>query len=149
MLTPYAIDAFQDIAKGEMHASKRNGAGEILAGDGDRCPRGRSRLERRNPALQFKAAQEIMDREGTLAKVSKSSVQVETKPNTQVDPNVMGNLMSLLASAPRSGDGGLTAAATGGFTMNAEAATKQQITMAEENTTKSLEELDLSNSKPN
>jgi transposase-like protein len=106
-------------------------------------------LNKRNPALQFKAAQEIMDREGPLAKVRKSSVQLETKPNTQVDPNVMGNLMSLLASAPRSGDGGLTAAATGGFTMNAEAATKQQITMAEENTTKSLEELDLSNSKPN
>ena len=106
-------------------------------------------LNRKNPALQFKAAQEIMDREGTLAKVSKSSVQVETKPNTQVDPTVMGNLMSLLASAPRSSGGGLIDAATGGFTMKADQATKQQITMAEDNTQKSLEELDLSTQKPN
>jgi hypothetical protein len=106
-------------------------------------------LNKKNPALQFKAAQEIMDREGTLAKVSKSSVQVEQKPNTNVDPTIMGNLMSLLASAPRSGDGNLTSASTGGFTMNAEQASAQQITMAEDNTVKSLEELDLSQAKPN
>lgn len=52
------------------------------------------------PNLQFKAAQEILDREGNLAKVSKTSVSFEKTPNMQVDPTVASNLMALLASAP-------------------------------------------------
>lgn len=106
-------------------------------------------LNRKNPNLQFKAALEVMDREGSMAKVSKSSVTVETKPNMAVDPTVASNLMQLLASAPRSTNDSSISASTGGFTVSASAAGAQQITMSEDNTEKTLEELDLSNSKPN
>jgi hypothetical protein len=106
-------------------------------------------LNKRNPQLQFKAALEVMDREGSLAKVSKSSVAVEVKPNMQVDPTVAANLMDLLASAPRSEGASTINAATGGFTLNAIAAERQQIDMSRDNTADTLENLDLSNKKPN
>lgn len=106
-------------------------------------------LNKRNPNLQFKAALEIMDREGTLAKVSKTSVQVETKPAMEVDATVASNLMQLLASAPRSTGPDSISAATGGFTLSATEAAAQQVTMSRDNTSKTLEDLDLSDKKPN
>ena len=106
-------------------------------------------LNKRNPQLQFKAAIEIMDREGTLAKVSKSSVTVETKPNMQVDPTVAANLMDLLASAPQADRANSIGAATGGFTLSAIQAEKQQIDLQRDNTPAALEALDLSDKKPN
>jgi hypothetical protein len=107
-------------------------------------------LNKKNPQLQFKAALEVMDREGSMAKVSKSSVTVETKPNMQVDPNVAANLMSLLANAPRTdGASHIDATCGGDFTRSAPAAEAQQVDMSRDNTTKTLEELDLSTSKPN
>ena len=50
--------------------------------------------------LQYKAATDILDREGNLAKVSKTSVSIEQVPNMQVDPLVAANLLSLLSNAP-------------------------------------------------
>lgn len=95
-------------------------------------------------ALQFKAAQEVMDREGTLAKVSKSSVSVETKPNMVSDPNVVANLMSLLTGAPNA-----ASTISADFTISAQDAGIQQQGMSEDNTQDTLNKLDLSGSKPN
>jgi hypothetical protein len=95
-------------------------------------------------ALQFKAAQEVMDREGTLAKVSKSSVSVETKPNMVSDPNVVSNLMALLSGAPSVSD-----KMSADFTISAQDAGIQQQGMSEDNTQDTLNKLDLSNQKPN
>lgn len=107
-------------------------------------------LNKRNPALQFKAALEIMDREGSMAKVSKSSVAVEVKPNMQVDPNVASNLMALLSSAPNiSNSSDLINGMGGSFTKTAAQAGQQQIDMALDNTERTLENLDLSDKKPN
>jgi len=103
-------------------------------------------LGKYGPNLRFKAALEVMDREGTLAKVSKSSVTVETKPNMAVDQSVANNLMALLAGAPKSTS---MNEAAGGFTVSAGAAGEQMRGMSEENTEKTLEELDLSLQKPN
>jgi hypothetical protein len=107
-------------------------------------------LGKYGPNLRFKAALEVMDREGTLAKVSKSSVAVEVKPNMQVDANVANNLMTLLAGAPKTTDMANTAGpASGGFTVSAQDAGAQMQGMSEDNTEKTLEQLDLSLQKPN
>jgi len=106
------------------------------------------------PGLQYKAALEVMDREGTMAKVSKSSVTVEQKPNMNVDPQVQQNLLSLLASAPTSTpitDVSISAGG-GSFTTSALNAASVVRGMSESNTEKTLEALvqvDLSTQKPN
>lgn len=99
--------------------------------------------------LRFKAAQEVMDRNGELAKISKSSVTVEHKPNLVGDPSVVSNLMQLLNSAPSTTSANEVSAATGGFTVSAQVAGAQQITMSADNTERTLEQLDLSALKPN
>lgn len=99
------------------------------------------------PALAFKAAQEVLDREGTNAKVSKSTVTHEVKPSMAVDPTIASNLMALMGAAPVSTDAQI--AAGDGFTRSAHDAFGQQQIMSEENTAKTLEELDLSTFKPN
>jgi hypothetical protein len=100
------------------------------------------------PAIAFKAAQEVMDREGTNAKVSKSSVQVTHIPNTAIDPAVASNLMQLLAAAPVSSTSA-DIITGGGFTRSAQEALSQQTLMADDNTAATLEQLDLSKLKPN
>lgn len=103
----------------------------------------RNALLSKNEGIRMKAAMEVFDREGTHAKVSKSSVAVTTVPNMASDPNVVSNLMQLLSAAPQSGGGAEISAATGGFTMSAQDAGAQQVSMAQDNTEQTLEELDL------
>jgi len=107
----------------------------------------RNALLSKNENIRVKAAFEVMDREGTMAKVSKSSVSVEVKPNLGIDAGVASNLMALLAGAPRSSDAEITTGS--GFTISADAAGIQQGSMGEDNTEKTLEALDLSTQKPN
>lgn len=98
---------------------------------------------------QVKCALEVMDREGTLAKVSKTSVSITDKPDISINPQVASNLMALLSSAPTTSDSEIAA---GQFTVNAAEAAIQQVEMGETNTSKTLESfdsLDLSKSKPN
>lgn len=109
----------------------------------------RNALLSKNENIRIKAAFEVMDREGTLAKVSKSSVAVEVKPAMQVDPRVAGNLIALLAGAPQNGGGAEINATTGGFTIQAGAAAIQDKDMAESNDMTILDSIDLSNQKPN
>lgn len=54
-------------------------------------------MGKHGPALAFKAAQEILDREGNLAKVSKSEVKVTNPPNLEADPTIIGNIITMLA----------------------------------------------------
>lgn len=96
--------------------------------------------------IQFKAATEVLDREGTNAKVSKSTVAHEVQVPLGVDPSIAANLMQLLAGAPTSTNSQIVA---GNFTKTAQEAFKQQVTMGESNTEKSLEDLDMTGSKPN
>lgn len=109
----------------------------------------RNALLSKNENIRVRAAMEVFDREGTHAKVSKSSVAIVQAPNMTVDPLVASNLMQLLASAPPNGSGAEIGAATGAFTMTAQEAGAQQVTMAQDNTEKTLEELDLPAVKPN
>lgn len=97
--------------------------------------------------LQFKAATEVLNREGTNAPVSKSTVTHEVKPAVGVDPTVAANLMALFAAAPASG--GLETGSANGFTRTAQEAGMQQAAMQDTNNEATLEMLDLSNSKPN
>lgn len=57
-------------------------------------------MGKKGHALQFKAATEIMNREGNLAPVSKSEVKVERVPVLEADPTVVSSLLDLLNSAP-------------------------------------------------
>jgi hypothetical protein len=97
--------------------------------------------------LAFKAATEVLDREGTNAKVSKSTVAHEIIPPMGVKPEVVSDLMQLLAGAPT--NAAQNTDASGGFTLSAQESFKQQLSMNENTTEKTLEELDLSNKKPN
>lgn len=105
-------------------------------------------LNRKNPNLQFKAALEVMDREGSMAKVSKTSVAVNVVPHMQVDAEVSTNLMALLAGAPQSNSANSVSASTGGFTITAQDAAVQQTTMKDD-TGEVLETLEIKDSKPN
>jgi len=109
----------------------------------------RDTLLSKNQNLRFKAATEILNREGTLAAVSKTQVAVHTVPDMAADQNVVSTLMSLLSQAPKtqSSSGELV----GGFTISAENAAVQQKGMSEDNNKESLEALDaiLKDSKPN
>lgn len=97
--------------------------------------------------IQFKAAQEVLDREGTNAKVSKSSVSIENKTDLSINPQVAANLMALLSSAPVTTDAQIV---SGGFTQRADDALSQQKNMSNSDTTKLiLEAIDLSDKTPN
>lgn len=109
----------------------------------------RNALMSKNENVRIKAAFEVMDREGTLAKVSKTSVAVEVKPAMSVDPRVASNLISLLAGAPQTTPQSEIEAATGGFTIRASETSIQDKDMAENNGMEILDSIDLSDRKPN
>ena len=92
-------------------------------------------------AIQFKAATEVLDREGTNAKVSKSTVSHEVVPAMGVKPEVVNDLMALLAGAPTN--------ASNDFTRTSQDAFTQQIAMGENTTEQTLAELNLGDKKPN
>jgi hypothetical protein len=109
----------------------------------------RNALTSKNESLRFKAAAEVMDREGTLAKVSKSSVAVVVAPNLEIDASVAQNIMTLMAGAPKSSDAQIVA--SDGFTVSADAAGVQQKGMSDDNNTNLLDTLDIlvKDQKPN
>jgi hypothetical protein len=108
----------------------------------------RNALLSKNENVRVKAAFEVLDREGTMAKVSKSSVSVTTVPDVTADPTIQNNIMQLLAQAPLINPSGPEAISmSGGFTQSAAAAGKQQIALDEVGE-ELLEELDIQ-TKPN
>lgn len=108
----------------------------------------RNALLSKNENIRVRAAMEVFDREGTHAKVSKSTVSVTNIPNMQADPAVVSNLMQLLASAPANNPGSAEVAATGGFTVSAQQAGIQQKMMENELDETTLEDLEIT-TKPN
>lgn len=111
----------------------------------------RNALLSKNEAMRFKAATEVMDREGNLAKVSKTSVSLEKNPDMRVDPDVAQNLMQLLTNAPILTHSQEITAATGGFTSSSAGpdTANLRVGMTAEDAEAALEELDLSLQKPN
>jgi hypothetical protein len=111
----------------------------------------RNALLSKNENLRTKAAFEVLDREGTMAKVSKSSVALVQNPDLNVDPSVQSNIMSLLMNAPiianAAGPEAISLATSGGFTQTAKEAGIQQIELGEASE-EQLESLDIK-TKPN
>lgn len=100
-------------------------------------------------ALAFKAATEVLDREGTNAKVSKSSVTHEIKTSMDVDPEIASNLMSLFATAPSADSAAASVdGSTNNFTRTAASSQIQEGSMGEVNSPEFLESLDVKG-KPN
>lgn len=94
-------------------------------------------------ALAYKAAADIMDREGNLAKVSKTTVSLENIPNMSIDPLIASNLMALLGTAPKRLET-IEAQITpdNPFTQNASVAESTQFELSELNTEEMLDKLD-------
>jgi hypothetical protein len=94
-------------------------------------------------ALAYKAAADIMDREGNLAKVSKTTVSLENIPNMSIDPLIASNLMALLGTAPKRLET-VEAQITpdNPFTQNASVAESTQFELSELNTEEMLDKLD-------
>lgn len=110
----------------------------------------RNALLSKNESIRMRAAETVMDREGTHVKVSKTNVSVTETPSMDVNPHVASSIMQLLAGAPRSDGAGGILAATGGFTKTAAEAGIQQGAMLDSNDVDLLDNLELpEDSKPN
>lgn len=98
---------------------------------------------RMGPQAQYKASLEVLDRDGAIAKVSRTQVSVTTPPSMVIDASITNNLIALLQSAPT--------ANSDPFTTNSAEALGQQKAMAisNEETDQQLEDIDLSDRKPN
>lgn len=110
----------------------------------------RNALLSKNENIRIKAAFEVLDREGSMAKVSKSSVALVSNPDLEIDPSVQGNIMVLLAGAPtiQSGSPGeVEALSTAGFTLSAKDSAIQQVNL-EEDSVDQLADLEIK-TKPN
>lgn len=108
----------------------------------------RNALLSKNENIRTKAAFEVLDREGTMAKVSKSSVTLNPNVDLKTDPNVASNIMQLLAAAPvNPSSAEAIDAATGSFTISAKDSAIQQVSL-EEDSVDQLADFDLK-TKPN
>jgi hypothetical protein len=110
----------------------------------------RNALLSKNENIRLKAATEIFDREGSHAKISKSSVSITNAPEMRGDPSVVSNIMQLLASAPISNGSDLTAldvTLSGGFTSSAAKSIEDQAEFVAE--TEILDHLIVEDKKPN
>jgi hypothetical protein len=109
----------------------------------------RNSLLSKNEHIRIKAAFEVLDREGTMAKVSKSSVSLVPNPDLKLDPSVQSNIMALLMAAPiiQQGAGEVEAVSSVGFTLTAKESSIQQVSL-EEDSVDQLADLE-SKTKPN
>ncbi len=98
----------------------------------------RNALFSKNENIKMKAIAEVMDRDGKFAKVSKTSVKLDTSPDLK-EVNQIGNeLAALLAMGSNSS----------GFTVTAVESDQMQKNL-NQNASKSLEDIDLTGSTPN
>lgn len=105
----------------------------------------RSCLLSNNPNIKMKAIETVLDREGTLAKISKSTVKHEVGVDLAKTNATAIDIMALLGRPV--GQEITEIDIAGGFTINAAAATAQVKNMSEAIDEKTLEALDLSNLK--
>jgi GTP1/Obg family GTP-binding protein len=134
----------------ELRADTDNARAELASMVPSAMMQIRNALLSKNENIRVKAAFEILDRDGNLAKVSKSSVALVANPDLKLDPAIQGNIMALLAGAPQTqagSPGEVEALSTAGFTLTAKESSIQQITL-EEDSADQLADLELK-TKPN
>lgn len=78
-------------------------------------------LDRNNPALRLRAAQDLLDREGTLAKVSRTEVKAHVEYDFTQHEGVASSLLSALQQTEASRDQDLGAADFSSAGLNKEA----------------------------
>lgn len=96
-----------------------------------------------NQAIALRAVGEILDRDGNHSKVSRTSVTLENQVDMGATNQIGQNILNVLRGQP-SGGGAVAA----GFTIGAAAAKAQINLMADQITDKTLEDIDLSATKP-
>lgn len=102
--TPEYISLRTQIASGIVSQADRNMMEDIEANDGllkDMVPEALlalrdAILDRNNPALRLRAAQDLLDREGTLAKVSKTEVKAKMEYDYNKHESVSTSLLDAL-----------------------------------------------------
>lgn len=100
----------------------------------------RTALVSKNEQIKMRAIEQVLDREGTLSRVSRTSVSLETKPDLTQANSVGSDLLSLLQNAvPVSG----MDKQAPNFTMTAAQASAQATAMRDTIDNKTLEEIDL------
>lgn len=100
-----------------------------------------------NQNISLKALQDVLDREGTHAKVSRTAIDVKEQVNLNVVNQVAANILNVLANAPKSPtasleDKALEDEVTAEFTRGATDSTSQLYEMEEEIAEKTLDDLD-------
>jgi hypothetical protein len=106
----------------------------------------RNSLLSTNPTIALRAATEIMDRDGKLAKVSKVNVHHDESPNLDNVNTISSNIMALLSQGANSAN---SVSILESFTVSAARAGEQIRVMSEDIDEKALKNIDMSNSKPN
>ena len=101
----------------------------------------RSAVLSKNEKIRLDAAREILDREGTLSKVSRTSVSLNKIPDMTTEAELSKDLVALL-QAPQTPTNQISSIGLNGFTVNASASKKQVEEMANVITPDSLEELE-------
>ena len=104
----------------------------------------RSALLSKNEQIKMRAITEVMDREGTLSRVSRTSVSLESKPDMSQASITGQSLLSLLQSAAPTEAQKIEVTTNGAFTMNASDASIQATKMRDTIDQKTLDEIDAS-----
>lgn len=97
-----------------------------------------------NQHISYKAAQDILDREGTHAKVSRTAIDVKEQVNLSVVNQVAASIQNILNNAPKMPEGDNNAAADidAEFTRGATDSTSQLYQMEEAINKNTLEDID-------
>jgi hypothetical protein len=104
----------------------------------------RTMLLSKDERVKMKAVTEIMDREGTLSRVSRTSVSLENKPDLTQAARTGQDLLALLQSARSTPELEQTGISHSSFTVNAGEATAQAKMMRDSLDAKDLEDIDAS-----
>ena len=104
-----------------------------------------------NPHVALKATQDVLDREGTHAKVSRTAIDVKEQVNLNIVSQVAQSIRDVLANAPKlpEQEDSAQSAIEAEFTKGATDATSQIYMMEEAITKESLESLDVKKLKVN
>jgi hypothetical protein len=101
----------------------------------------------RNPNIALRATQEILDREGNFAKVSKSSVELKTPEDLSNASKVGNEMLSILRGInPNTIQADPVSGIAPGFTLSAADAKQQAKDMGDSITEHTLDEIDAANS---
>lgn len=102
-----------------------------------------------NQHIALKATQDVLDREGTHAKVSRTAIDVKEQVNLNVVNQVAANIMNVLANAPKTPEIKAEDEVTAEFTRGATDSTSQLYEMEEAINEKTLNVIDAHRLKVN